>query len=82
MTAATADVICDGGRPLWPERWHWLRHGTWYYKITAIRADGTPLEGATVTIGPWYPRGEPGRLCIDGRDYALRRKSRRRRKRC
>ena len=71
-------VICEGGPALRPERWSPWRHGTWSYKVTAINADGTPVEGATVTIGP--VSGNPARLCIDGREYARRRKARRRRR--
>lgn len=136
-------VICDGGRPLRPERWSPWRHGNWSYIVTAIGADGAPLEGATVDIGTadftassfewhipagfrpldpggyvigprelsatftfkvgpdsplWHyahaarlrgwsrcpvchPRGNPRRLAVDGREYARRRKARKRRKR-
>ena len=35
-------VICDGGRPLWPERWNVWRHGALSYRITAIPFPGTP----------------------------------------
>lgn len=93
-------VICAGGHALRPERWSPWRHGAWSCRITVINADGTPVEGATVTIGPpgrmfhycyldrrrWSgcplcnPRGNPARLCIDGQEYARRRKARRRRR--
>lgn len=135
-------VICDGGRPLRPERWSPWRHGSWSYIVTAIGADGAPLEGAAFEIGAadfaassfewhvpagfrplehgdyaigpleasgtftfkvgtesplwhyahaarlrgWYrcpvcnPRGNPGRLAVDGREYARRRKARKRRR--
>src|SRR5579859_4503699 len=151
MTGSALDippVICDGGRPLRPERWSPWRHGTWSYIVTVIGADGAPVEGATVDIGAaevttssewwvvrrdgegmpftleslrdasvtvtfgasganasalaeafgfcWYdgrfhchrgdrkpmrcpacnPRGYTPRLCIDGREYARRRRAR------
>jgi hypothetical protein len=45
-------VICDEGQPLWPERWNWLRHGTWSYIVTAVGPDGQPIPGAIVEIRP------------------------------
>ena len=75
-------VICGGIRPLWPERWNLLRHGTWCYRVTAIPAGAavtlTSLPGALEIS--WYRIG-PGKLCIDGHAYARRRTARRRRKR-
>lgn len=35
-------VICDGGRPLWPERWNVWRRGDWSYRVTAIGAAALP----------------------------------------
>ena len=75
------ELICDGGRPLWPERWNLLRHGTYRYTVAVIGA-----EDATVEIGPvdgaisheWYGTHRP-KLRIDGREYARRRKARKRR---
>jgi hypothetical protein len=144
-----ARVICDGGRPLQPERWSPWRHGNWSYKVTAVGADGAAAEGVTVDIGAaeittssewyvisrdssgapcglrsldrggyvigprelsatytfrigpasplmhyahalrlrgWYrcptchPRGNPGQLAVDGREYARRRKARKKRR--
>ena len=102
-----ARVICDGGRPLRPERWSPWRHGAWGYTVTVIDATGEAVEGATVTfsVSPetraavsrmfhfdhplsrrrysrcplCNPRGNPGRLAVDGREYARRRKARKRR---
>jgi hypothetical protein len=76
MTPGTLE-ICDGGRPLRPERWNALRHGTWSYRITAIGPDGLPIPGAKVTIGP----AAPGSLCIDGRAYSRRQAARKKRRR-
>jgi hypothetical protein len=134
-------VICNGGEPLWPERWSVLRHGTYYYTVTAIAAPGVvvtigPCDGAishisidreSVRVPGWAretvigpagasatfdfkvspetraaicrmfhfdhplprrrysrcpycnPPGNPGRLAIDGREYARRRAARKKR---
>jgi hypothetical protein len=39
-------VICDGGRPLWPERWSLWRHGTWSYRVTPIVLDPAAMPRA------------------------------------
>lgn len=92
MTGTDAsEMICDGGRPLWPVRWNLWRHGTWKYTVTAVGPDGSPLPGAAVEIGPveggfswaWYRplSGRPARLCIDGREYHRRQQARKKRRR-
>lgn len=81
--ACGPEVICDGGRPLWPERWSVLRHGTWNYRVSIVG-----LDDAEVTFGPpgptvrwsWY--SPPSRkLCIDGREYRRRQRARAKRRR-
>lgn len=77
MDAEGPEVICDGGRPLWPQRWSLLRHGTWNYRVTALK------EGEEVTFGPLidevtrYWHAPPSRrLCVDGHEYHRRQRAR------
>lgn len=40
-------VICDEGRPLWPERWSPWKHGIYRYSVTAMGGGApVPITGA------------------------------------
>jgi hypothetical protein len=75
-TPDEGEVICDGGRPLWPVRWNWLRHGTWNYRVFIVG-----LDDAGPTVGWSWPAPPSRKLCIDGREYRRRQRARAKRRR-
>lgn len=56
-------VICDGGSPLWPERYSELRHGTYHVRVS---------------YAP-FPAGNTRPLAINGAGYRRRQRNRKKR---
>jgi hypothetical protein len=77
-------MICsDFGRPLWPARWDWLRHGTFTYRVRAFGPDGEELPVTISPAGPatrinWYAERKPR---VNLSKYRRRQRARARRKR-
>lgn len=50
-------VICDGGQPLWPERWNVWRHGTWSYRVTPVPAIQRQMDAIAAALSTGLPDG-------------------------